>query len=169
MAIFRSLPKLTILGAALLAAVVVAACNSSTPTVAPTTTPSVPAKVGAEVTLAPVVKGRVMTLKVTVAGTIVVPLGADDQQPLPVGTGFVDLSLGSDYSFGDGSEPGGADGGGVTCQGAKKQHTGTQTYEPADPHTYAKAGTYTFTYKIDFCGGGKGEFSVTKTAKIVIA
>ena len=97
------------------------------------------------------------------------PLDAEDRKPLPADTSIVDLSLGSDYNFGDGSEPGGADGGSIVCEGATQQKTGTQTYEPASPHTFAKPGTYTFTYNISYCGGPKGEFTATKTAKIVVA
>jgi len=165
----------TLLGLALLAPIVVAGCNSDDKpstggSTAPTTpSASTPAKVGAEVTLSPVVKGRVLTMKVTVAGTVVVPLGGEDRKPLPEDTSFVDLGLGAEYTFGDGSEPGGSDGGAVTCEGATKQKTGTQTYEPASPHTYAKPGTYTFTYKISYCGGPAGRLTATKTAQIVVA
>ncbi|MET7279913.1 hypothetical protein ABZS29_16875 [Kribbella sp. NPDC005582] len=170
----------TLLSLALVAPIVVAGCNnddkpsaagSTAPTTPSVSTPSAstPAKVGAEVTLFPVVKGRVLTMKVTVAGTAVVPLGGDDRKPLPEDTSFVDLGLGAEYTYGDGSEPGGSDGGSVTCEGATKQKTGTQTYEPAAPHTYAKPGTYTFTYKISYCGGPAGRFTATKTAQIVVA
>jgi len=165
----------TLLGLALLAPIVVAGCNnddkpSAGGSTAPTTpSASTPAKVGAEVTLSPVVKGRVLTMKVTVAGTVVVPLGGEDRKPLPEDTSFVDLGLGAEYTFGDGSEPGGSDGGAVTCEGATKQKTGTQTYEPASPHTYAKPGTYTFTYKISYCGGPAGQLTATKTVQIVVA
>ena len=143
-----------------------AAAGSSAPT---TPSASTPAKVGAEVTLSPVIKGRTLTMKVTVAGTAIVPLDAEGRKPLPADTSFVDLGLGAEYTFGDGSEPGGSDGGAVTCEGATQQKTGTQTYEPASPHTYAKPGTYTFTYKISYCGGAAGQFTATKTAEIVVA
>ncbi len=145
------------------------AAGSSAPTTPSASSASTPAKVGAEVTLSPVLKGRTLTMKVTVAGTAVVPLDAEGRKPLPADTSFVDLGLGAEYTFGDGSEPGGSDGGAVTCEGATQQKTGTQTYEPTSPHTYAKAGTYTFTYKIRYCGGPAGEFTATKTAEIVVA
>ncbi|MFC0623402.1 hypothetical protein [Kribbella deserti] len=164
---------------ALAASAVVAGCNndegtpspqaSGSPSASASATTPVAAKAGAEVTLTPVLKGRVLTMKVTVAGTVLVPVGAEDRKPLPDDTSFVDLSLGSDYTFGDGSEPGGADGGGVVCEGATKPKTGSQTYEPADPHTFAKPGTYTFTYNISFCGGPTGQFTTTKTAEITVA
>ncbi|MEV8375426.1 hypothetical protein AB0P21_22010 [Kribbella sp. NPDC056861] len=141
--------------------------NTPTVTVA---SPSVPAppKPGVAITLVPTLKGRVLNMKVTVNGTVLVPLGADDLKQLPTNVGIVDLGLGSDYDFGDGSMPGGSDGGAITCQGAKTRKTGKQTYSPLDPHTYAKAGTYTFSYKISFCGGRTGQFTATKTAKIVV-
>ncbi|GAA0592479.1 hypothetical protein HPO96_05660 [Kribbella sandramycini] len=164
-----------LVSAGLLAAVFVAGCNNGDDkpaaqqpgaTSAPATSTPAPGK--AEVTLTPTLKGRVLTMKITVAGTVLVPLGAEDKKPLPEDTGLVDLSLGSDYNFGDGTQPGGADGGSVVCEGATKQKTSTETYEPADPHTYAKPGTYTFTYNIRFCGGESGETKTTKTAQIVV-
>lgn len=169
-----------LLGLGLLVPILVAGCSNddkpaATDSTAPVTAPatsapaSTPAKIGAEVTLSPALKGRTLTMKVTVAGTVVVPLGGDDHKPLPDDTSFIDLGLGADYTFGDGSEPGGSDGGAVTCEGATKQKTGTQTYEPASPHTFAKPGTYTFTYKIKYCGGPAGQFTATKTAQIVVA
>ncbi|WP_328328137.1 hypothetical protein OHA70_02745 [Kribbella sp. NBC_00382] len=131
--------------------------------------PPAPPKIGATVTLIPTVKGRVVTMKVTVAGTVLVPIGADDHKPLPTNVGLIDLGLGSDYSYGDGSEPGGSDGGAITCQGAKIRKTAKETYTLLDgPHVFTKPGTFTFTYRISFCGGPKGSFTAAKTAKIVV-
>ncbi|MDX6281778.1 MAG: hypothetical protein QOH03_2849 [Kribbellaceae bacterium] len=140
--------------------------NTPAPTVEPTPTP--PA-IGATVTLLPTLKGRKLTMKVTVAGTVLVPIGADDHKPLPTNVGLIDLGLGSDYSYGDGSEPGGSDGGAITCQGAKIRKTAKETYALLDgPHTFTKAGTFTFKYRISFCGGPKGTFTAAKTATIVV-
>jgi hypothetical protein len=142
--------------------------NTPTITTAAPTVPALP-KPGAAVTLLPTLKGRVLTMKVRVAGTVLVPLGADDHKPLPTNVGLIDLGLGSDYSFGDGSEPGGSDGGAITCQGAKLRKTAKETYTLLDaPHTFTKAGTFTFSYNISFCGGRTGSFTATKTAKIVV-
>ncbi|NEA32123.1 hypothetical protein [Streptomyces sp. SID13031] len=144
---------------------------SNQPSTVPMVKPSVPApaKIGAAVTLLPTLKGRSLTMKVTVAGTVLVPLGADDHKQLPTNVGLIDLGLGSDYNYGDGSEPGGSDGGAVTCQGAKTRKAGKETYTLLDaPHTFTKAGTYTFSYSISFCGGRTGSFTASKTVKIVV-
>jgi hypothetical protein len=175
----RRTAGVAVLGAAAVAIVALVGSNltdiNSSPPIAnqpsatvPTVKPQ-PPKPGAAVTLQPVLKGRVLTMKVTIAGTVLVPLGADDHLPLPTNVGLIDLGLGSDYSWGDGSEPGGSDGGAITCEGAKTRKTGRETYTlPDSPHTFTKAGTYTFSYSISFCGGRTGSFKASKTAKIVV-
>jgi hypothetical protein len=132
------------------------------------TTPSSPAPpaIGAEVILEPKVTGRSMTMTVTVKGTVLVPLA--DGKDIPVkGTGFLDFSMGTQYTFGDGQQSG-SDGGGVMCTKAKTRTTGQETYTLLEgPHVYAKAGTYTFKYTVYYCGT-KAWFPVTRTATIVI-
>jgi PKD repeat protein len=102
-------------------------------------------------------------MNVTVSGTVLVPTA--DGQNLPADTSFLDLSGGTQYTWGDGNQ-GGSDGGGVTCQKSKKRTTGRQTYQ-AESHTYTKPGTYTFRYTVEYCGKN-GWFNTTKTTELVI-
>lgn len=103
---------------------------------------------------------------VTLKGTVLVPRSLEDGKYMSTDS-YMNLSLGTDYSFGDG-ETSGSDGGTVTCKGSTKRHTGQETYNPTFyPHVYQKAGTYTFKYTQRYCGANGGT-TVTKTAKIVI-
>ncbi|TCO48252.1 hypothetical protein EV646_10469 [Kribbella antiqua] len=128
------------------------------PTVKPTT-----AAIAAAVALKPVVSGRTVRMSVTVSGTVLVPTA--DGANLPADTTFLNLSAGTTYNFGDGYTSG-SDGGGVMCSKSKKRTTGRETYQ-LETHTYAKPGTYTFTYSVQYCGA-KGWFPTSKTTKLVI-
>jgi hypothetical protein len=128
----------------------------------PTITPSQPA-IAAAVALKPVISGRTVTMNVTVSGTVLVPTA--DGLSLPADTTFLNLSAGTTYNFGD-SYTGGSDGGGVMCSKPKKRKTGCETYD-LETHTYAKPGTYTFTYSVQYCSA-KGWFTTNKTTKLVI-
>jgi hypothetical protein len=119
------------------------------------------------IVLTPKVTGRSMMMTVTLKGTVLVPRSTEDGKYLPADTSFMNLSLGTDYTYGDGGQSG-SDGGAVTCTGSKKRHTGQETYPLLDgPHTYEKAGTYTFKYTVMYCGA-EGRTTLSKTAKIVI-
>jgi hypothetical protein len=133
-------------------------------------TPVAPA-LGLHLTLKPSVKGRVLTLKVTANGTVRVPVGDVTSD------GFFSV-LGSErYSFGDGPESG-SDAGAVNCQAARSTLTGQQTKTlidwngqagptPPSNHTYAKAGTYTVSYTVRYCGTN-GWVPVTKSSTVTV-
>ncbi|WP_433008421.1 hypothetical protein [Kribbella sp. CA-294648] len=144
-----------------------------TVTRSPTTTPPpVPPAIGVAVTLTPTVTGRSLLMEVTLKGTVISPLGIEGDTTagteLPAGTSFLNRTLGTDYTYGDG-EQSGSDGGSVTCTGAKKRVTSQETYTLMDgPHVYQKAGTYTFSYTVMYCGANGKTLRATKSAKIVI-
>ncbi|MEU4394838.1 hypothetical protein [Kribbella sp. NPDC023855] len=146
---------------------------TSGPTVSATKAPPPAAKpIGVAVTLTPKVTGRSLLMKVTLKGTLISPLGIEGDATagteLPPGTSFLNRSLGTDYTYGDG-EQSGSDGGSVTCTGAKKRITSEETYTLMDgPHVYQKAGTYTFSYTVMYCGANGKTLQATKTAKIVV-
>jgi hypothetical protein len=105
-------------------------------------------------------------MQVTVSGTVLSPRA--EGQDLPADTAFTDYALSTDYSFGDGTTSG-SDGGEVTCTGARKRVTGTDSYTILEsPHTYQKAGTYVFSYKVVYCGL-QGPFEVKQQATVVIS
>jgi hypothetical protein len=115
------------------------------------------------VVLKPTVTGRTVSVKVTVSGTVIVPVA--DGKNLPADTSFLNLSGGTNYTWGDG-EQGGSDGGAVQC-GGKTRKTGRETYS-IETHTYAKPGTYTLRYQVTYCNT-EGSFTTTKTAKVTVA
>ncbi len=132
----------------------------------PTTTRTTPVKspLAADIALKPTVRGRTVTMNVTVSGTVLVPTA--DGQNLPADTSFLDLSGGTTYDFGDGYTSG-SDGGGVLCaKSSKKRTTGRETYQ-LETHTYTKPGTYTFHYTVEYCGTN-GWFNTGKTTQLVI-
>jgi hypothetical protein len=132
----------------------------------PTTTRTTPVKppLAADIALKPTIRGRTVTMNVTVSGTVLVPTA--DGQNLPADTSFVDLSGGTTYDFGDGYTSG-SDGGGVLCaKSSKKRTTGRETYQ-LETHTYTKPGTYTFHYTVEYCGTN-GWFNTGKTTQLVI-
>jgi hypothetical protein len=133
--------------------------STTTTTTTPVTSPLV-----ANVVLKPTVKGRTVTMNVTVSGTVLVPTA--DGRNLPADTSFLDLSGGTTYDFGDGYTSG-SDGGGVLCaKSSKKRTTGRETYQ-LETHTYTKPGTYTFHYTVEYCGAN-GWFNTNKTTQLVI-
>jgi hypothetical protein len=184
----RRTAGVAVLAAAAVAAVALAAGNitdlNSTPPISgtpgprtvvtgPPTTPTstspasstTGAGIGATATLKPHLVGRTLTMQVIVAGTVLVPRA--DGVNLPPDTSFLNLSMGTEYSYGDGVM-GGSDGGALLCTGTKKRATGQETYSLLEPpHKYAKAGVYTFAYRVTYCGVN-GWFPVTQTAKIVV-
>jgi hypothetical protein len=128
------------------------------PTVAPKPPPPI------TVLLKPSIKGRTVGMTVTVSGKAFVPTA------IPEGTllaedSFVDLSGGTDYSFGEGV-PGGSDGGAIDCT-RKKLKVGSETYVIPETHVFKKPGTYKFTYTIRYCGT-KGWFPTTATTQLVV-
>ncbi|MFI5712564.1 hypothetical protein [Kribbella sp. NPDC051620] len=128
--------------------------------------------VAVTVSLLPRLTGRSLTMKVTVKGTLISPLGIEGDGSsgveLPGDTSFLNRTLGTTYLYGDGEESG-SDGGAVTCTGAKKRVTSKETYTLMDgPHVYKKAGTYTFKYTVQYCGTKNQTLKATKTAQIVV-
>ncbi|WP_350281482.1 hypothetical protein [Kribbella sp. HUAS MG21] len=140
--------------------------NPATTTTTTTNTPppvQPPARpIAVDVVLRPTVTGRTVSVKVTVSGTVIVPVV--DGKNLPADTSFLNLSGGTNYFWGDG-EQGGSDGGSAGC-GGKTRKTGRETYS-IDTHTYAKPGTYTLRYEVSYCNT-KGGFTTTKTAKVTV-
>ncbi|MFG1817157.1 hypothetical protein ACGFIF_25600 [Kribbella sp. NPDC049174] len=130
-----------------------------------TTTPPAQPPVDVNVTLKPTISGRTVTMKVTVSGTVLRPTTPEGQD-LPADTSFLNLSGGTNYTWGDGKDPGGSDGGAVTCEMSKKRTTGRETYS-IDSHIYTTPGTYTFHYTVGYCGTD-GPFETSKTIKLVI-
>jgi hypothetical protein len=141
---------------------------SSTQTHNPPATPPI----AVTVSLLPRLTGRSLTMKVTVKGSLISPLGIEGDGSsgveLPADTSFLNRTLGTTYLYGDGEESG-SDGGAVTCSGAKKRVTSQETYTLLDgPHVYKKAGTYTFKYTVQYCGAKNQTLRATKTARIVV-
>lgn len=132
----------------------------ATTTTTNTTPPERP--IAVDVVLKPTVTGRTVSVKVTVSGTVIVPVV--DGKNLPADTSFLNLSGGTNYYWGDGAQ-GGSDGGSAGC-GGKTRKTGRETYS-IETHTYAKPGTYTLRYEVSYCNT-KGGFTTTKTAKVTI-
>jgi hypothetical protein len=145
------------------ATVVTGPPTTTPPTTTTTRTTAVQPPLAVDIALKPTVRGRTVTMNVTLSGTVLVPTA--DGQNLPADTSFVDLSGGTSYNFGDGYANG-SDGGGVLCAKSKKRTTGRETYQP-ETHTYAKPGTYRFTYSVQYCGA-KGWFDTNKTTELVI-
>ena len=115
-------------------------------------------------TLKPKISGRSLTMMVTLKGTVLVPRSAEDGKYLPTDS-FMNLSTGTNYTFGDGGSSG-SDGGSVTCVGSQEtvHRAGdvqpdlrtARLHEPRHLHVHLHPG---------YCGG-KG--SVTKSVKVVI-
>ncbi|HET6988219.1 MAG TPA: hypothetical protein VFI00_16460 [Kribbella sp.] len=144
--------------------------KNNTPPPSSTSNPPAAPPLGVHVSLKPTVKGRTLTMKVTLSGTALIPT-AEDGKPLSTATTpFLDLLGGTQYFFGDGGQSG-SDAGAVNCLSGTKRTTGHQTYaplgEPSGTHTYAKAGTYDFSYTVRYCST-KGWVPVTKTTTVTV-
>ncbi len=149
--------------------------NNTPPPPATPHTPVAP-PLGVHVSLKPTVQGRTVTMKVTLSGTALVPTDAETGKPLSTSTDFLDLLGGTQYFLGDGSQSG-SDAGAVKCQSGAERTTGHETYtlrdgsavvpDTAATHTYAKAGTYDFSYTIRYCST-KGWVPVTKTTTVTV-
>ena len=151
--------------------------KNNTPPPPPPSTSKTPAAppLGVRVSLKPTVQGRTVTMKVTLSGTTLIPT-AEGGKPLSTsGTDFLNLLGGTQYFFGDGSQSG-SDAGAVNCVSGAQRTTGRETYTlmndsavPNAPgtHTYAKAGTYDFSYTIRYCDKS-GWVPVTKTAQVTV-
>jgi hypothetical protein len=142
--------------------------TSGTQTHNPPPTPPV----GVTVVLLPKLTGKSLTMKVTVKGSLISPLGIEGDGSkgveLPADTSFLNRTLGTTYLYGDG-EQSGSDGGAVTCTGAKKRVASQETYTLLDgPHVYKTPGTYTFKYTVQYCGAKNQTLQATKTARIVV-
>ncbi|TDD45156.1 hypothetical protein E1263_39265 [Kribbella antibiotica] len=126
--------------------------DSQPPVLGPPSTPTpaatVPSPYGVKLTLKPVVKGRTVTMTVSGSGTVLLPIAQGQELPPQ---NLMALSEGSAYSWGDDSEPFSAFSNGAECAKAKTPYKGSGSIPP-DTHTYAKAGTYTYSYRERFCG-----------------
>ncbi|WP_433161387.1 hypothetical protein [Kribbella sp. CA-247076] len=137
--------------------------GATSPTIKHTPPPAQP-PIDVDVVLKPTVEGRTVTMRITVSGTVVRPTTVEGRA-LPADTSFVNLSGGTDYTWGD-QETGGSDAGAVTCEFSKKRSTGRETYS-IPSHTYTKPGTYTFRYTVRYCGAD-GTFETSETAEVVV-
>jgi hypothetical protein len=118
-------------------------------------------------TLHPTINGMTVTMWFTESGSKLIPVIERTGKSLPSDMAFQDLDYMTGYTWGDGSPGAGANAGLLTCEGANKRITGQGTDRARDPHTYAKAGTYTFTYTVSYCGT-TGIEEVTKTMKLTV-
>jgi hypothetical protein len=147
--------------------------NTNTPPPSSTTS-HVPAgpPLGVHVSLKPTFQGRLMTMRVMLTGTAMVPIGDIEGDPLSQVMGS------SDTSFGDGVTTG-SDAGAVNCPKAKATASGPDSFVllgdyqgggagPATAtHTYAKAGSYKFRYTVRYCGANDW-VSVTRTTTVTV-
>ncbi|MEV5966689.1 hypothetical protein AB0L70_33280 [Kribbella sp. NPDC051952] len=149
--------------------------NTNTPntkTPPPKSNTPVAPQLGVHVSLKPTFQGRLMTMKVTLTGTAMVPIGDIEGDPLRHVIGRTDTS------FGDGITTG-SDAGAVNCPNAKATASGPDSFVllgdyqgggagPAKAtHTYAKAGTYNFRYTIQYCGANDW-VSVTRSTTVTV-
>jgi hypothetical protein len=132
--------------------------NTSTPVIKP---------VKLTFTLHPTMKGMTVTMRFTTSGSLLIPVIERTGKSLPSDMAFQDLSYMTGYTWGDGSPGAGANAGLLTCKGANKRVTGQGTDQARDPHTYAKAGSYTFTSTVWYCGPS-GIEKVTKTTELTV-
>ncbi|MEU8226354.1 hypothetical protein [Kribbella sp. NPDC048915] len=130
-----------------------------------TNTPPPERPVTVDIMLKPTVTGRTVSLRVTVSGTVVVPV-AEDGRNLSADTSFADLSMGTTIVWGDGQQ-GGSDPGAVNCSGTTRR-SGHQTYTASEPYTYTKPGTYTIRFELRYCAGKNSKWSNTKTVKVTV-
>ncbi|GAA1587701.1 hypothetical protein GCM10009804_49770 [Kribbella hippodromi] len=128
----------------------------------PTTTPKPPPPI--QVVLKPTIKGRTVTMNITVSGKAFIPKVQPENTVLPATTTFLNLSAGTVYGFGDGYNTG-SDGGAVDCVRSQLK-TGSESYQ-SETHTFKRAGTYKFTYTVRYCGT-KGWFPTTVTTKVTV-
>jgi hypothetical protein len=129
-----------------------------------THTPPPERPVSVDITLRPTVTGRTVALKVTVSGTVVVPVA--EGKNLSADTSFYNLSMGTTVLWGDG-EQGGSDPGAVNCWGTTRR-TGRETLTLPEPYTYAKPGTYTIRFEMRYCDGKNSKSSNAKTVKVTV-
>jgi len=144
--------------------------TSSTPVAPPVAPP-----LGVHVSLKSTVQGRSVTFKVTLSGSMLVPTGENGRPLSTSGIDFVDLLGGTQYFFGDGQQSG-SDAGAVNCVSGTQRISKKQTYtlmndsglpNASGTHTYAKAGTYTFKYTVNYCSAS-GWKPVTKTTRVTV-
>ncbi|MGH3462223.1 MAG: hypothetical protein ACRDP9_12185 [Kribbellaceae bacterium] len=122
--------------------------------------------VGVTVRLDPTINGLTVTMRFRQSGSMLAPIiertgqssRADSWQNYAYMTG---------YTWGDGSPGAGANAGLVTCEGAHERVSGAGTDTAREPHTYAKPGTYTFTYRFSYCGPD-GVRTTTETMKLTV-
>lgn len=149
--------------------------NTSNPPPSSTSSTPVTPPLGVHVSLTSTVQGRSVTFKVRLSGSTLVPTDANGRPLSTSGTSFVDLLGGTQYFFGDGQQSG-SDAGAVNCVSGTQRITRNQTYmlmndsglpNSSGTHTYAKAGTYTFKYTVNYCSTS-GWRPVTKTTQVTV-
>lgn len=125
--------------------------DSQPPVLGPPTTSTssaTPSPYDVAIVLRPVVKGRTVTMNISGSGTVLLPIAEGLELPKQQLWG---LSQGTGYSWGDDSEPFSAFSNGQECAKAKTPYK-TSGALPPETHTYAKPGTYTYTFRAKFCG-----------------
>jgi hypothetical protein len=131
------------------------------------TSPPVIKPVKLALMLRPTINGTTVTMRFTTSGSILIPVIERTGKSVPSDMAFQDLFYMTAYTWGDGSPGAGANAALLTCKGANKRVTGQGTDQARDPHTYAKAGSYTFTYTVWYCGTS-GIEKVTKTTELTV-
>ncbi|MEU0094733.1 hypothetical protein [Kribbella sp. NPDC006257] len=128
---------------------------------------SEPGPVKLNLTLETTLKNQVMTVQFREWGSMLVPLFGG--KPLPADTQFTDLAVNYGWDWGDGSydPPQGKNGSGITCDGATKRAQGDVSRSVPQTHHYTKPGTFTFEYRISYCGPN-GLQTIRKTKQVRI-
>ncbi|TWD73353.1 hypothetical protein FB561_7242 [Kribbella amoyensis] len=138
--------------------------NSTTAPPSPETsgTPA-PKPVRVRVSVEPSIDGLEVSMTLRESGSLLVPVIESTGKTKPVDPVWRNNVWMTGYDWGDGSIPGGANGGLLTCDGASRRISGSGSGPTREPHTYKKAGTYTFTYKVVYCGPDGAQEAVATT------
>ncbi len=122
--------------------------------------------VGVTVRLDPTINGLTVTMRFSESGSMLAPIIERTGQSSRADS-WRNYAYMTAYTWGDGTPGAGANAGLVTCEGAHKRVSGEGTGTAREPHTYAKPGTYTFTYRFSYCGPD-GVRTTTATTKLTV-
>jgi type IV secretory pathway VirB10-like protein len=122
--------------------------------------------VGVTVRLDPTINGLTVTMRFRQSGSMLAPIIERTGQSSRADS-WQNYAYMTAYTWGDGTPGAGANAGLVTCEGAHERVSGEGTDTAREPHTYAKPGTYTFTYRFSYCGPD-GVRTTTETMKLTV-